>query len=191
METFETQTKKNFSKLLTTHKITDEEIKQNLKNGLTATAGIVFIKEKYPFHYAVHLAESITTKAKNLTNREKSGVLFYKVKDSFVNSYDDIIDNELKPKGFDFLSGPYDINGIEDLLDKVENMKKDDFPKGALRELLTTMYQNVEKANFKWSRILKVNKNNNSFKKLGFKENLEENSTIYDLITIDSLTTEN
>ena len=191
LETFEKQTKNSFTNLLTEHEITNENIKQSIENGLTATAGIVFIKEKYPFHYAVHLTESITSKAKNLTTREKSSVLFYKVQDSFVNSYDDIIDNELKPNGFDFLTGPYDTKDIEELLNKVENMKKDEFPKGALRELLTTMYQDAQKANFKWSRIWQVNKNNKSFKNIKFKENLIDNNFIYDLITIDSLTTEN
>ncbi len=190
LETFEKQTKKNFSELLAEHNITDNDIIQSLQNGLTATAGIVFIKEKYPFHYAVHLSESITSKAKNLTNREKSSVLFYKVKDSFVNSYDDIIDNELKPNEFNFLTGPYNISEIDNLLNKVKFMKKDDFPKGALRELLTTMYQNTDKANFKWSRIWEINKNNKTFKKMNFDKSLKDNNIIYDLITIDSLTVE-
>lgn len=187
LEAFETQTQINFNELL--GKDNNNDVGQ-IKNGLTATAGIVFIKEKYPFHYAANLVESITSYAKNATNRKKSAILFYKVQDAFVNSFNDIAEKELKPNGFDFLSGPYDIEETEQLLDKVYYMGNDDFPKGAIRELLTIMYSDGSKAEFKWERILKINNNNKSFSNIGFAKKLNENKNIYDLITLSSLSTE-
>lgn len=88
------------------------------KNYLTACAGIAFIKSSYPFYYGYQLAEELCGQAKKDTkalakegkpekkvnkegNEEKisylpnSCLMFHKVQDSFITSYDDIVKREL------------------------------------------------------------------------------------------------
>jgi predicted phosphoribosyltransferase len=74
-----------------------------LANGLTACAGIAFVKEKYPFHYAVALADDLCKHAKNEAKKvKKKGQVitpacfsFYKIESAFVRSYDEIQKHEL------------------------------------------------------------------------------------------------
>src|SRR5699024_5482278 len=51
LKEFENQTKKEFSFLNKDFQI------QGFENGITACAGIAYVKKTYPFHYAVDLAE--------------------------------------------------------------------------------------------------------------------------------------
>ena len=173
-------------------KKTNENFKQlkilNLNIGLTVTAGIAFIKEKYPFHYGVHLADSICSYAKNLSKRQYSCMKFYKVQDSFVNDYNSIIEKEYVVNDFEFNKNPYKTDEIDTLLENVKNLSKESIPGGAIRELLTIMYQNKEKATFRWERIKTINKKD-ELNSIGLsKDALEDNKNIYDIITLDSLT---
>ncbi len=112
----------------------------NENKGLTAAAGIAFVKEKFPFHYAVNLAEDLTSYAKNESKREKSCLHFHLVKDSYIDNYNDVQERELIiDNNFNFINGPYYINDndnptIDDLLDKVELLQEDDSPKNGIRE---------------------------------------------------------
>src|SRR5690554_2304429 len=92
---FEKQTAEEF-KFLQKHGI------NNFKDGLTACAGIAFVKKSYPFHYAVDLAEKLCADAKNFVKGKtkayknnyppmnglvpKSAIAFFKVQDSFIES---------------------------------------------------------------------------------------------------------
>ncbi len=112
----------------------------NEGNGLTAAAGIAFVKEKFPFHYAVNLAEDLTSYAKNKSNREKSCLHFHLVKDSYIDDYDEVQERELIiDDNFNFINGPYYINDkdkptIDDLLKNIELLQEDDSPKNGIRE---------------------------------------------------------
>ena len=169
--------------------------KTNIGRKITATAGIAFIKSTYPFHYGVHLAESICSYAKNKSKREYSSLLFYRVKDSFAGDYKDIVNNELKVNGFDFTGNhPYKLSSIRELTYKLELMKKEDIPRTSIRELLKLMTENPtdkNKAEFYLERMLEINKNSKNFNKLGFKKSLSANNFLYDLVMLDSLTTDN
>ena len=90
------------------------------ENFLTACAGIAFIKSSYPFYYGYQLAEALCDKAKKNTkalynandgNLPASCLMFHKVQDSFITSYDDIVKRELTPQSsVSFEYGPYYIN---------------------------------------------------------------------------------
>lgn len=92
--------------------------KGDVTDCLTACAGIAFVKESYPFYYGYELAESLCTHAKKDAKNDEhvrsgealppSCIMFHKVQDSFIESYDDIIKRELLPTaGVSFEFGPY------------------------------------------------------------------------------------
>lgn len=88
--------------------------KGNVKGGLTACAGIAFVKSSFPFYYAYELAESLCKEAKKEAkencgnNPAPSCLMFHKVQDSFITNYDDIEARELTPNAdVSFRFGPY------------------------------------------------------------------------------------
>ena len=128
---FEQLSKANFANFALQNNLTYNQF----ENGLTACAGIAYIKATYPFHYGVSLAESLCAEAKRISKKiitdlikaeslldeskrisEKvhltpSSLLFHKVHASFVEEYDDIIDAELTAKNhIQFNYGPYFVN---------------------------------------------------------------------------------
>jgi hypothetical protein len=117
LKAFEIQTKERFEFLAKDYQV------EGFENGITACAGIAYIKEKYPFHYGVHLAELLTGKAKKLSKDDKfkkysdnggvnippSSISFYKVQSSFIESLEDItkktLTADISKVSFDY--GPY------------------------------------------------------------------------------------
>ena len=87
---------------------------------LTACAGVAFIKSSYPFYYGYKLAEELCSVAKKEAKshagqgwRADSCLMFHKVEDSFVQTYDDIQRRELRPTdGASFKYGPYYLHKI-------------------------------------------------------------------------------
>lgn len=86
---------------------------------LTACAGVAFVKSSYPFHFGYKLAEELCSVAKAAARGltpdgvpTKSCLMFHKVQDSFVRSYDDIRGRELEPRGGgpSLSHGPYFVN---------------------------------------------------------------------------------
>lgn len=124
LKAFETQTKDQFAFLKDKYRV------DGFENGITACAGIAYIKEKYPFHYGVHLAELLTSKAKKFSTQDKfkkfpdneginippSSLSFYKVQSSFIESLDDMtkktLTAEISNVSFDY--GPYLIKKNEE-----------------------------------------------------------------------------
>ena len=116
---FEEATKKELTFLAT-----DFGLKE-FSNGITACAGIAYVKSSYPFHYAVNLAEKLCSDAKNFVKGKtkeyesnhpkmnglipKSALAFFKVQDSFIeDSLSDMKERVLtKEKLIDFRYGPY------------------------------------------------------------------------------------
>lgn len=137
--------------------------------GLTACAGIAYIKENYPFHYGVHLAEELCKRAKKVarniakeTNKEltPSCLLFHKVHSSFTEDYSTIISQELTTKDnirFDF--GPYFLENqvgyakISDLKGWVKTLNEQKSPKSRLRNWLTTLQKNISASEQDFDRI--------------------------------------
>lgn len=138
--------------------------KLGAENGLTACAGIAFIKSSYPFHYGYDLAETLCTQAKIVSKNPliqkdapnaPSSVMFYKVQGSFIESYPNMILKEKTPqKGLSFNFGPYFLHQgeeywtIEDLKDAANqlNGKEGNVAKTNIRKWMTAMHQNTEMA---------------------------------------------
>ncbi|QIR75254.1 hypothetical protein FA592_03025 [Sulfurospirillum diekertiae] len=117
---------------------------------LTACAGIAFCNEKYPFHYAVSLAEALcgATKkhAKNIDKKlAPSSLMFHNIQSSNFQSWEKFIEDELTIRNdhdvirCDF--GPYYVAhvgqpSIEDLIDVVKVYQQEGSPISRLREWL-------------------------------------------------------
>ncbi len=114
LESFESLTKTKFNSLASKYPV--------LKNGLTACAGISFVKSSFPYYYGYNLAEELCSVAKKDAKKKervatKSCLMFHKVQDSFVASYNEIIRRELTTAdGHSFNYGPYylDTTNIKD-----------------------------------------------------------------------------
>jgi len=135
---------------------------------LTACAGIAYANEKYPFHYAISLAESLCGVAKNHSNRENSCLMFHNIQSSNFQSWDKFIKNELTIKNdnqtirCDF--GAYyldkkDEATIDSLINTVEAYRCDGSPISRLREWLSELYKSDKNAKNLLDRINKVTQN--------------------------------
>lgn len=162
LQFFEEESEKNFNNL---------PVKIDfLQNGLTACAGIAFIKESYPFHYGYHLAETLCGEAKKaakegLTNEQltPSCLMFHKVQDSFVEDYKEIKARELKSGDIQFDFGPYYLKSetkptIDKLQSKVEQLegKEGNAIKSHLRQWLTDLHNNKDLAEQKKLRLISM-----------------------------------
>lgn len=115
LASFEEETKNRFNKEIVSRMQDrlNKDQKKILMKGLTACAGITFVKSSYPFHYGYRLAEELCSEAKKHAKEinadlAPSCLMFHKVQDSFVESYDKIMERELNPReGISYQYGPY------------------------------------------------------------------------------------
>jgi len=171
LEAFEKMTKEHFSFMEKEFGLDD------FSNGLTACAGIAYIKQSYPFHYGVHLATGLTSQTKKVLKnindgKAPSALNFYKVQASFIDSL-----SEMKKRthvatvskvSFDY--GPYVINakdaknGVKHIseldkgliaLEKVDEDEKNGVAK--LRQWSAELHRNSAKAEFMKKRMSQVN----------------------------------
>ena len=154
----------------------EEATKQQLgaNNGLTACAGIAYIKSSYPFHYGYELAETLCSQAKKVSKSPKlcqpgklapSSVMFYKVQSSFVEDYDSLIKKEKTPcDGVLLSAGPYFLHPTESYwtIDRLEEITSkfsgDDgnVVKTAIRKWMTSMHQDIELASQDRNRSMDI-----------------------------------
>lgn len=157
---FETETEKRFAEMNI----------GALKNGLTACAGISFIKNNYPFHYGYQLAETLCEEAKK---RAKEGLskddltpsclMFHKVQDSFIEDYKEIRNRELKAGDIRFDFGPYylkhnskpTITHLQECLRQLKD-KEGNAIKSHLRQWLTDLHNKPELAEQKKLRLISL-----------------------------------
>ncbi|MDP3463419.1 MAG: hypothetical protein Q8S18_11570 [Bacteroidales bacterium] len=197
LNNFEKKTVENFKGL---------QIKA-LQNGLTACAGIAFIKDTYPFHYGYHLAEELCGHAKKeakgkIQNNglKPSCLMFHKVLDSFVESYPEIIKRELTASGIRLDFGPYYIHGTDpnkldtlDMLNKfISEFDKNDgnAVKSNLRQWLSNLYKNKEQSEQKMERLISIgNKERIKGLKLATNKGIIANSKspVFDWLTLISI----
>jgi len=122
---------------------------------LTACAGIAYSNEKYPFHYAVDLAEALCGEAKNHSSRESSCLMFHKIQSSNYQSWDKFVEDELTIKNdkqtirCDF--GAYyldkkDEANISDFMHTLEAYRCDNSPISRLRNWLSELYKSDNNA---------------------------------------------
>lgn len=179
--------------------------------GLTACAGIAYIKESYPLHYGLSLAEKLCSDAKKYVKRTKSdgkiedpqygempksAIAFYKVQDSFVDDLKTLKQRTLQTKtGLSYYAGPYKIEEIEKLIDHLQKLKveadKNDKSKAVskLRQIVSETYKDVSTSIFMMERMKEVNKE--LYSDLNLSNELEAiktngKSQLLDLITLHS-----
>ncbi|MBE3606715.1 hypothetical protein CCAL13119_07130 [Campylobacter sp. RM13119] len=146
-----------------------EAIKAKGYENLTICAGIAYCNEKYPFHYAVNLAEKLCgeakSSAKSLHNKDiaPSCLMFHNIQSSNFDNWAKFIKDELTIKNStnvvqcDF--GPYyldkltDEASIDDLLKFIKILKREDSPKAKYREWLKQLGISDTQAKFMIERI--------------------------------------
>ena len=140
IEEFETRTQEHLGSIIKKFKVFEEGA---IRDRLTACAGIAYVKSSYPFYYAYELAEALCSRAKKDAKAKPSVqqgkelaascLMFHKVQDSFVESYDEIARRELQPdenKNITFEFGPYYLTDAKDhwtikqLIDKADFIDK-------------------------------------------------------------------
>lgn len=206
---FELYTKQAFSKLSAKYKLV------TIPDGLTACAGIAYIKYNYPFHFGVTLANDLCEYAKNRSKsipsqpkqQPPSCLAFHKVQSSYIGNFEkDIMERELKTTGKDdelqFNYGPYFISPVEgyaevnDLKKWLHSAQQDGAPVSGLREWLTALHENPAYAQQLMKRIERLNYGlglqqpwlERTYQKPGTEELLNEKVThIYDVLTLANL----
>jgi len=181
---FEAVTKKEF-----------EGLKTNIP-GLTACAGIAFVKNSYPLHYGLQLAEELCRDGKKVS-REESSLAFYKVQESFVEDLEILKTRTLKTlSGLSYYGGPYNFAKLDNLKAKLEIIKKEAEENekskaiGKLRQIVSESYKNISSTLFMMERMKEIN--DVFYKNLQLDEeklNIQNNgiSQLVDLITLQSI----
>lgn len=201
LKAFEIKSKEEFLTLKT----------KELHDGLTACAGICYVKDNYPLHYALKISEDLCKDAKKMVKKDKntwknenylpkSSLAIFKVMDSYVEGLDEMKSRTLKAQeGIDYYAGPYwlesgigtsvdQLNELLNLLDQEVQSKKEDKreSKGVskIRQLISESFVNHENMEIMKVRMKEINKE--LYKKLKIDENLkkESKSILYDLINL-------
>ncbi|MCH7411419.1 hypothetical protein MM239_18665 [Belliella sp. DSM 111904] len=206
LRAFEEKTKEEF-KVLEQYGISD------FKDGITACAGIAYVKESYPLHYALNLSEALCKDAKKKVKEQvkkrengvpESSLAFYKVQESFTDKLSILKERTLQAKHgdnlLDYYCGPYllkDLEGLNKRLDYLKDHveKSQDTTKaiGKLRRVVSDTFKDFSVAEFNLTRMAKVNKT--FFDELKLQEELDklknfkssgkkESSQLLDLITL-------
>lgn len=169
LKNFEIQTRLKFGSLVQEFGLID------LEKGLTACAGIAYIKYNYPIHFGVSLSNDLCKYAKNRAKRlmkereiVPSCLAFHKIQSSYVGDFEkDVLERELKvsngTEAILFNYGPYfltsqsDHSTISDLKKWLKIIQKKDAPKSGLREWLAELGGNFSKAEQLMGRICRLN----------------------------------
>lgn len=170
LKAFEEETAKEFKNFESAH----------FHEGLTACAGIAYVKGNYPFHYGVHLADALCAEAKKVAkekNQERtpSCLLFHKVHSSFIEAYKDIVKQELTAGQIRLDYGPYFLKPqsgyatVEELNSWIKILNEDASPKSRLRNWLTELRENQEAAAQQLDRIRRIT-DHRYVQKLNLKE---------------------
>lgn len=181
---------------------------ERFEEGITACAGIAFIQETYPFHYAVDLAEKLCKRAKDFVKKEieddykfvpKSALSFFKVQDSFIESkLEDICERVLNADSLSFDYGPYllhSFNGYANIGELSQKLKIiEEFGDGEdkangvskLRQWAAEVFKDKSTADFMKERMRVVN--NDFMEKIEKGTPIENDgkSIIYDVIQLHS-----
>lgn len=173
-------------------------------NGLTACAGIAYVKPNFPFHYAATLSETLCKHAKKVSkevdsNIAPSSLMFHKVHSSFVEDFKTIKEQELTAGNTDLNFGPYflkpssrlksNAQTIAQLKKWVECIQEEGSPASPIRNWLTDLAFNEERARQKMKRITSLNKGGYA-DKLGLKLDMigkGKATHLHDVLSIASI----
>lgn len=194
----------------------ENETKKFLDDKITACAGIAFTNEKYPFHYAINLAEALCGETKKHAKQinqtlAPSSLMFHNIQSSNFQSWNKFVEDELtitndeKTINCDF--GPYylsEINKptIENFINLTESLRLKDSPSSKLRSWLGELYTSDKNAKNFLDRIDNMADLNKKYKKSILNRNFEnlhpdlklnnlitQNKTpVYDILQILSVT---
>jgi len=151
----------------------EKRTKEIFKNdGLTACAGIAFCNHKYPFHYAVNLAESLCKESKTHSKKlngtlAPSSLMFHNIQSSSFTDFQDYIDSELtlRPKEHEpiYLNyGPYFIapqdeySMVRDFLNLAQALQIKGSPMTRLRDWLSILGEDFNMAQQRLTRICEM-----------------------------------
>ena len=160
----------------------------NGNGGLTACAGIAYCNEKYPFHYAVSLAEALcsaTKKHAKSTNEHlaPSSLMFHNIQSSNFQSWEKFVADELTITNdkqtirCDF--GPYYLNqdgqpSIKDFENTVEAYRCDGSPISRLREWMSELSKSSVSAKNMLDRINEMASQNGTGDNSSMDNNLKQ-----------------
>ena len=126
--------------------------------GLSAAAGIVFVKKKFPFSQAYNLCESLCGYAKTQTSRQGASLAFWRVTTSITDDFrEDILQRERLLHDLTLTMMPYGVGGsavappLEELLNLVAAVQK--MPRGSLRGLVQQAYRGKAPAQQAFERM--------------------------------------
>ena len=153
-----------------------------IENGLSACAGIAYVKKAYPFHYAIDLAEQLCKSSKKYVKKglnplemPVSALEFYKVNDSFIQPLSDMkkrtheLNQENTNKEISFNAGPYLVHGnknsehnlchLNNLMDELEKFENENNNKGLgkIRQLVDEYHTDPARAVMFLDRISEIN----------------------------------
>ncbi|TLS92211.1 hypothetical protein FE244_07090 [Aliarcobacter thereius] len=178
---------------------------------LTACAGITFCNSKYPFHYAIKLAEDLCSYAKKDSKAVNSklppsSLMFHNIQSSNVDSFSKFIEDELNIGDIRMDFGAYYLQGIENkpnikiLQEIVKELKKENSPKGKLRDWLSTLSFDKKLAESELKRVVKMAEDKKwrsenlsklysglSLEKLIVQKDGVDKSPIYDILQIEKI----
>jgi len=167
----------------------EEETEKKIGHKLTACAGIAYCNEKYPFHYAVSLAEELCDATKKHAKQidedlAPSSLMFHNIQSSNFQSWDRFVEDELSIKNdtqtirCDF--GPYYLkeeNGqvtIEDFINTLEAYRCDDSPISRLRAWLGELYNSSQYASLMLKRINEMADKSKDWRSCIMQRNLQK-----------------
>ena len=146
---------------------------ESIGEGLTACAGVAYCNEKFPFHYAVSLAEELCGVAKKESksldrNHPPSSLMFHNIQSSYVDNYEGYRRRELTLETnrgeirLDF--GPYYLREQGDFLPTVDALKgaaaafadEETSPIGKLRNWLDMLEESRDLADMALARIVEM-----------------------------------
>jgi hypothetical protein len=136
---------------------------------ITACAGIAFVKDSFPLHYAVELADELCKEAKSRIKAPQvgvhSGLMFHKVYSSIAKSYEDIVGLELVVgERFRYDVGPYLLRQdperpdyfytIDNLFKWKSILSQPEFPLSKLRGWMNTLESSEPRAKQDLRRLI-------------------------------------
>lgn len=146
-----------------------ERVSKARPEGLTASAGIAFVKSSFPFFAAYELAEELCQFAKRRTRKQNdaespSSFAFHRVTTAAIRPWEDIVSEELA--GGALVGGPWRLDGVfdeyswEHLKSLVDRVHERTLPRGSLRGWVRAVqedHQNgQESASRAWKRMIEV-----------------------------------
>ena len=165
----------------------EEETQSKIGHRLTACAGIAYSNEKYPFHYAVSLAEELCDETKKHAkkinqNLAPSSLMFHNIQSSNFQSWEKFVEdeltiqNEIQTVYCDF--GPYYLDEknqvhIEDFMNTLEAYRCDGSPISRLRAWMGELYKSSKYAQNMLERINEMAEQSDEWKSCIMEKNLQ------------------